>query len=377
MKNKDAPENSPALSLSKSSQIETLRSCVGRRIVANSIVKRASIVLHYLEGTSFRVNAALHDVSVETVRRWVDRWRASPELDSLRERSRSGRNATFGLRETATVLSIISQLPAAFGIVQVRWTQQLVVEVLAQGGITMSRSTVQRILSAQDIDVRTVRYWLWTPKDRPEYIKRRDAICDLYLRMNGLPKDEIVVCFDAKPGIQILSDPKNKGGISFPSSGQPRRVEFEYKRLGTRSFVAAVSPVTGEVLHFDLYSKDRRFDSQETIDFLENLRLKLQKQGYRRIHLVLDNGSTHISKATTSYFEKHAAVFSTYFTPVHASWLNLCENFFSTFSRRYLKHRRYDTVDSFIHSVPLWVEDHNRRANPLRWTYAPHQRAAA
>ena len=272
---------------------------------------------------------------------------------------------------------MISQSPADYGVDQARWTQQLIVEILEKEGVTMSRSTVQRILAAQDIDVRTVRYWLWTPKDRPEYIERRDAICDIYLRMDELPQDEIVVCFDAKPGIQILSDPKNKGGMSFPSFGRPRRVEFEYKRFGTRSFVAAVSPATGEVLHFDLYSKDRRFDSHETISFLEKLRLKLQEQGYRRIHLVLDNGSTHVSKATTSYFEKHTSAFSTYFTPVHASWLNLCENFFSIFSRRYLQHRRYATVDSFVQGVPLWVQDHNRRANPLCWTYAPHKRTAA
>jgi hypothetical protein len=273
------------------------------------------------------------------------------------------------------VLLIVSQSPAAYGLVTVTWTQELVAEVLAREDVHLSRSTVQRILARQDIDIRSVQYWLFTVKDRPEYVSRRDAICALYCGMYELPNDELVVCFDAKPGIQVLGDPKGVGSLS-PRLGQPRRVEFEYRRMGTRSVVAAVSPTTGEVLHLDLFNKERRFDSVETIAFLDHLRLTLSERGIRRIHLVLDNGSTHRSAATTKYLAEHSDYFTTYFTPVHASWLNLCENFFSVFSRRYLRHRRYGSPDEFDELMPWWVEDHNRRCHPLRWTYAPHQRAA-
>ena len=167
-------------------------------------------------------------------------------------------------------------------------------------GVGASRSVVQRILARQDIDIRTVRYWLWTPRDRPEFERRRDAICALYLSAGDLPADEIVVCFDAKPGIQVLGDPKTKGGSCGPRSGQPRRLEFEYRRQGTQSLVAALRPDTGEVMHHELYNKERRFDSVETIAFIERLRHKLAGAGYRKIHLVLDNGSTHRSARTTA-----------------------------------------------------------------------------
>ena len=356
--------------------IEELRRIVRLRAAPSCLVERAGLVLSYLEAGSLRETARRCGSAVSTVRRWVERWKAKPSIESLSDLQRTGRKRTFDLRTTVKVLSIVSQSPEEYGFSTVMWTQELLVEELKNQGITVSRSTVQRILARQDIDVRTVKYWLHTPRDRPNYIERRDAICDLYLGMNSLPDDEIVIVFDAKPGIQILGDPKNNDGHSWPRPGQPRRVEFEYRRLGTRSLVAAVSPATGEVMHFDLYDKSRRFDSGETIDFLDALRFKLNEQGFRRIHLVLDNGSTHTSKATTAYFEKHAQTFTTYFTPVHASWLNLCENFFSTFSRRYLKHRRSTSVDEFVARVPSWIDDHNRRCNPLRWTYAPHQRAA-
>ncbi len=346
------------------------------RVAPHCVVERARLVLTYLEVQSLRQTAALRNVSVSTVRRWVGRWKTKPGFKSLQDRQRTGRVATFGVCETAKVLSMVSQPPAQYGLETVSWSQELIVEVLAAEGIMLSRSTVQRILARQDIDIRTVKYWLHTPRDRSNYVERRDAICHAYLNMEAMANDEILICFDAKPGIQLLADPKDKVGRSGARSGQPRRMEFEYRRLGTRSLVAAVNPMGGDVVHFDLYNKGRTFDSCATIRFLEDLRLKLKSQGFRRIHLVLDNGSTHTSKATTAYFEAHAESFTTYFTPVHASWLNLCENFFSTFSRRYLRHRRYDTAEAFVTGMPKWIEDHNHRCNPLRWTYAPHQRAA-
>lgn len=356
--------------------LDKLRAITRLRVVAHRIVERASMVLMNLSGSSLRETAAAHRTSVSVVRRWVGRWKEDEGLASLDDLPRAGRTKTFDLRVEAKVLSIVSQSPESYDLHFVTWTQELVVEQLALMGVSASRSTVQRILARQDIDIRTVRYWLWTPRDRPEFEERRDAICELYIGMDKLPDDEIVVCFDAKPGIQILGDPKNKGGSFGPRAGQPRRQEFEYCRRGTRGFVAAVRPDTGEVIHHDLYDKERRFDSTETIAFLERLREKLMAEGYKKIHLVLDNGSTHRSAVTTRYLEEQSACFQPYFTPVHASWLNLCENFFSTFSRRYLHHRRYRSVDEFVDELPLWVDDHNRRARPLRWTYAPHQRAA-
>lgn len=358
------------------SELELLRQVLKRGSEEFRVVRRAQIVLHVLETGSIRGTATEFSCERKTVRRWLTRWLEKRSVDALRDAPRSGRPPKVGVSETAKTLSIVSQEPSAYDLVTAGWTQQQVVDVLGTMDVELSRSSVQRILARQDIDVRSVRYWLFTPTDRENFIERRDAICALYERMDALPSDEIVVCFDPKPGIQILSDPKNRGGSLGVRPGQPRRVEFEYRRLGTRTLVAAVSPLTGEVLHYDLYHKDRRFHSAATIEFLEELRIKLKKRGYRVIHLVLDNGSTHVSKATSAYLAEHSASFKTYFTPVHASWLNLCENFFSTFTRRYLKNRRYRSIEEFLELVPRWVADHNERCNGLRWTYAPHQKAA-
>ncbi len=365
----------PPVNASSISDQQVLNTIVRRTSEQHCVVRRAQIVLDYLNSSSISATAKKFGCDRKTVRRWVVRWRVNPKIGSLRDLQRTGAKPKFSIHNTAKILSIVSQKPEAYGQVMTRWTQQLLVETLAANdGLSMSRSTVQRTLARQDIDIRTVKYWLFTPTDRANFVERRDAICALYAKMAELPADEIIVCFDAKPGIQVLADPKNKGGYKGPAAGQCRRIEFEYRRLGTRSLVAAVSPLTGEVLAYDLFHKDRRFVSTETISFLEKLRKDLQQKGFKRIHLVLDNGSTHISKATSAYFEKHTDSITTYFTPVHASWLNLCENFFSVFSRRYLKHRRYASAEDFVDAVPLWMTDHNFRCHRLRWTYAPHER---
>lgn len=365
--------------MNDATSLDELRAIVRCRALPHRVVLRAQIVLAYEECASLRQTARAYQTSVSVVRRWVGRWQAGEGVQVFFDRPRTGRKPRYDLGLDARVLSAASQAPEAFGQVQAQWTQALLAEVVRTPTCAPSRSTIQRILDRQDIDVRKVDYWLFTSRDRPEYESRRDAICALYLGMSALPNDEVVICFDAKPGIQLLADPKGRcaAQCARPAGpASPRRMEFEYKRLGTRGLVAAVRPDTGEVVHAELYHKARRYDSQATIAFLEALRVQLVAKGYRKIHLVLDNGTTHVSGATKAYFEKHAGIFATYFTPVHASWLNLCENFFSTFTRRYLRHRRYTSTEVFDNALAGWLLDHNRRTKPLRWTYAPHQRAA-
>jgi hypothetical protein len=158
-------------------------------------------------------------------------------------------------------------------------------------------------------------------------------------------------------------------------------MEFEYKRLGTRGLVAVVRPDTGEAVPAEFYHKQRRYDSQATIAFLEQLRAQLQAQGYRRIHARSTWGSTTgppMCPGRRRPISRNMPMPSwpTSRPSTHASWLNLCENFFSTFTRRYLRHRRYISAEAFDEALAGWLLDHNRRAKPLRWTYAPHQKAA-
>ena len=87
------------------------------------------------------------------------------------------------------------------------------------------------------------------------------------------------------------------------------------------------------------------------------------------IHLVLDNGSSHTSKATRAWLAAHPR-FQIHWTPKHASWLNQVELFFSTLTRRLLRRGDFtsradlaDKIDRFV----LHYDEHD--AKPYRWTY--------
>ena len=55
-----------------------------------------------------------------------------------------------------------------------------------------------------------------------------------------------------------------------------------------------------------------------------------------RIHLVMDNGSSHTSRATRAWLAAHPR-FTVTHTPKHASWLNMIEQWFSALTRRALR----------------------------------------
>jgi len=56
-------------------------------------------------------------------------------------------------------------------------------------------------------------------------------------------------------------------------------------------------------------------------------------------------------------------------TPTHASWLNQVELFFSILERRLLRNGEFDSVDDLADRIIAFINDDNRRARPVRWTY--------
>jgi transposase len=87
-----------------------------------------------------------------------------------------------------------------------------------------------------------------------------------------------------------------------------------------------------------------------------------------QVHLVLDNGSSHIARDTRWWFVDHPR-FHAHYTPSHASWLNQVELFFSILTRRLLKHGEFRSVEDLVGKVMAFIADYNRTATPFRWTY--------
>jgi len=279
-------------------------------------------------------------------------------------------------------MSLACQEPEALGRLEARMTHALIVQEAAKQGTKISRSSVQRILAQAEVKPHRVRYYLFTTMDIPEHRERRDAICDLYTRK--LPADEVIVCFDEKTGMQALGRP-HPGLPAAP--GRPRLVEHNYIRHGSRTLAAAVRPDTGQLVAGALFPSSKKgkekgkrkkgYATPQAIGMLKMIGAALPEPEYSTIHLVWDNASTHTSKLMKAFLASpEGRRFRPYYTPTHASWLNLAENFFSRFSRRYHNGRRYESLAAFDAHIPACLEDYDRWARPFDWQYHPAEKAA-
>lgn len=363
-------ERTPALAAVE----DEIRSLARSPSAEARLVSRAAIVVaRVYDGLGSVRTSEMLGVPRQTVAKWVQRFLAEPGVEALHDASRSGRPSTYGDRDHAVILTLACQRPEDVGRLEARMTQYIIAEEAARRGVPASRSTVQRTMAAAEVRPHKERYYLFTDKSDPEYLPRRDAICDLYTQ--ALPDDEVVVCFDEQTGLQALGLPPGlpHGGRRHAERGQDPLVEHQYVRHGSRSLAAVVRPDTGHLVCAEIFPS-RGYDTSCAIAMLETVLALLPAERYRRIHVVMDNGSTHRSNAMKAFLANpEASRLHVVFTPTHASWLNLAENFLSRFHRRYFAGKRYESLDAFDTHAYRCIDDYARVARPMRWAYNPRR----
>ncbi|MEU5157791.1 IS630 family transposase [Glycomyces sp. NPDC021274] len=313
------------------------------------VVRRARIVLLAAGGCSAWRIAEIVRVDVSTVVRWRDRY-AQEGLAGLEDRPRSGRPPMYGpevrLRIVATATSTP---PRPYG----GWSHRLIAAHLADTGISASQAG--RILAALQVKPHRVRGWLTRPAD-PQFFSKAAEVCDLY---RTCPPRSVVLSVDEKTAMAARS---RKHPDRPPGPGRVRWREFEYVRHGTVSVTAALDVHTGQVVVEEL----PRNDSAHFIRFLARLERCIPTD--LTIHLVLDNGSSHTSKATRAWLAKHPRIVAHY-TPKHASWLNQVEIFFSLLARAVLRHGDFSSRADLLEKVTDFAIAHNETARPFSWNY--------
>ena len=234
------------------------------------------------------------------------------------------------------------------------WSHSQLAQALSDIGI--SASQVGRILADLDIKPHRVRSWITRPDD-PGFWERAADICGLYLVP---PTNALVLSVDEKTGMPARSRTRP---TTRPAPGRPTRQEHEYVRHGTAILLAALDVHGGGI--FTATDLDRN-TAANFIEFLDELDAKVPVA--LEVHLVLDNGSSHIARDTRWWFVDHPR-FHPHYTPSHASWLNQVELFFSILARRLLKRGEFASVEDLVGKVMAFIADYNRTATPFRWTY--------
>ncbi len=236
------------------------------------------------------------------------------------------------------------------------WTMDSLTRAIVEAGIAdVDPSTIWRLLNSVDLKPWTHKNWMHSPD--PLFKEKVTKLCELYLNP---PPGSTTICVDEDCGIQIL---ERSHPTSFALPGQPARREFEYKRHGTMGLIAGFEVSTGEV--FGRFSETRT--GADLHRFMEELSM-WRPTG--EIHIVWDNLNTHVASQWEEFNKAQGGRFHFHYTPIHASWLNQVECFFSIFSRRVLRRGDFSSVQDFTWKGRNFLHRWNEHeAHPFKWTF--------
>ena len=327
-------------------------------------VLRARIVLAAAAGQS---NAAIADhlaVTVDTVRKWRGRF-AAQRLAGLQDRSRSGRPRTFPAVAAAEVKAMACALPAETGVPLARWScAELAAEAVKRAVLeSVSASTVRRWLAEDAIKPWQYRSWIF-PRD-PDFAVKAGRVLDLYdRRWQGRPlgEDEYVISADEKSQLQAL---RRRHPDLPPAPGRVRRQEFEYRRGGTLAYLATYDVHRGHVL-------GRCAPTTGIEPFTALVEQVMTTEPYasaRRVFWVVDNGSSHNGARSVDRMRTAWPTADLVHLPVHASWLNQVEIFFSIVQRKVVKPQDFPDLEVLTDRLLAFQDRYNATAEPFDWRF--------
>jgi transposase len=234
--------------------------------------------------------------------------------------------------------------------------RQLIAEEIVED---ISTATVRRILAAHQLKPWRHHVWLH-PKQPRDAVFYATVSALIALYTCPLRADEMVLSVDEKTSLQ----PRPRLVPTRPAQPQnlPNRHEHEYQRAGALNLFAAFDTRSGRV-YGQCFERKRQ---QEFIALLEYLDQEIA-EGIRMIHLVCDNVSTHHGKEVTRWLANHPR-FVVHFTPVHCSWMNQVEQWFSILQRKRLRIVDFDTKEHLRTKLEQFIREWNMQAHPFNWS---------
>jgi transposase len=232
-------------------------------------------------------------------------------------------------------------------------------QLVAEGVVSsISPETVRRVLEHHHLKPWRQHLWLSPKVPRDEaFATAVREIADLYTR--PLRADEVVLCVDEKTSLQ----PRPRKSPTLAAQPErPVRVEHEYGRCGALNLFAAFDTRTGKV--YGMTAERKR--QAEFIAFLERLDREVPAT-VKTIHVVLDNLRMHKGKQVLAWLAKHPR-FVFHHPPVHCSWMNQVEQWFSILTRKRLRHPDFADLGALADAIAAFIALWNTTAHPFRWT---------
>lgn len=355
---------SPFVVVLTASQRRFLKRLVRRPTAQQRQVTRARIVLEAAAGLANAAIARKLGIAPNTVGKWRKRF-CREGVAGLADRKRSGRPRVFPPVVVAYAKAVACELPTTRGVPLSRWSlAELREELLGSGLVSqVSTTTLWRWLAEDPIKPWQHRSWIF-PRD-PAFAAKAGVVLDLYQRgfqKAELGADDYVISADEKTSIQA----RCRCHPTLPvGRARVMRVEHEYERRGALAYLAA-----WDVHHARLFG---RLELTTGIDpfgrLVEQVMTTEPYASARRVFWVVDNGSSHRGQASVDRLERQWRNLRLVHLPIHASWLNQVEIYFSVIQRKVLSPNDFRDLLEVERRLLGFQRRYQQTAVPFDWRY--------
>jgi DDE superfamily endonuclease len=254
--------------------------------------------------------------------------------------------------------------PTSVGWCVTHWSHRSLAQATVEQAYveSISHTAVGDILHEAKLQPHRFRYWKTTVWDE-EAVARALKILWYYQRTERLwQRGEVILAIDEKPNLQVLERAVPK---QLMKPGRMERQEFAYYRHGTIILLVGLTVYNGHMWAECL-------DKNDGEHFRPALRRLLHPYSWaKRIYLIMDNGSSHISGDTTEFLKALAPRVHVLLTPTNASWLNQAEALLEAFSERYLIRGSWCSRAAMIRHIMDSTQDYNQHfAHPFEWQWS-------
>jgi DDE superfamily endonuclease len=270
------------------------------------------------------------------------------------------------------VKALACELPATLGVPLSRLSTADIVREAQRNGLVarVSDKTVWRWLHEDAIRPWQHRTWIF-PRD-PDFAWKAGRILDLYARCwdgHPLTADDFVLSADEKTSIQARLRPHPS---TAPRAGRAMRVEHEYARGGAWAYLAA-----RDVHRAKLFGRCERTTGIAPFDRLvTHVMTQSPYREARRVFWIVDNGSSHRGAACVHRLQAAFPNLVPVHGPIHASWLNQIEIYFSILQRKALTPNDFRSLEEVEERLVAFQGYYESIATPFEWRFTKDDLAA-
>ncbi|WP_405945021.1 transposase [Streptomyces sp. NBC_00932] len=209
------------------------------------------------------------------------------------------------------------------------------------------------------------QYRSWIFITDPDFRPKAERVLDLYARTwqgKRLGDDEYVISADEKTSIQARC---RCHPTLAPGQARAMRVNHTYGRGGALAYLAAY-----DVHHARVFGRCE--PTTGIVPFMNLVEQVMTQEPYasaKRVFWIVDNGSSHrghkAAGRLTAAFPNAVMVH----TPVHASWLNQVEIYFSVVQRKVVSPNDFPDLAQVGDRLRAFEDRYNATAQPFQWKF--------